>query len=192
MSEEAIGSETSSNEAPALSFPQTIRLSCESHAYNSSSESYAGFLIYGWKDSHGRVLSDWWLNGKHCKNAYLVVQSSESAEVNDCLRAEAPGGLQGAVYWSVFGKHSDMRRAVGEGFLYASKEVCDWSSSIFSTTDFISDNDGNASDMAMKCVQRILDDWRNTSQVGKIYSVKDLLAADSSTAAVEKHAMVHD
>ena len=58
---------------PDVTF-KTIRLSCESNCYSPKERDYAGFILYAWIDEDGRVLDDWWLNGKHCKSAYMVIQ----------------------------------------------------------------------------------------------------------------------
>ena len=86
--------------------------------------------------------------------------------------------VHGAVYWNVFGEGADVTRAVGEGFAYVNGE-CKWNSYTFNAnSDAYHDGKRGISDLAKKCVSRIINDWRQTSQVGKTYSVKDLLHSD--------------
>ena len=162
---------------PDLSF-STIRLSCESDPYTRGERNYAGFILYGWEDEEGRMLTDWRLNGKHCRSAYLVVQSTDSPGVTKYREAEAPGVVHGAVYWNVFGTGSEVNKAVGEGFALMSHEYR-WNSQTFNARpDCYHDTRREISGLAKKCVRNILDDWRKNSEVGKTYRVKDLLAKD--------------
>ena len=159
---------------PVLSF-QTIRLSCESHPY-SSGRNYAGFILYGLRESDGEVLEEWWLNGKHCKNAYLVIQDTGSEEVKRCIAAGAPGMVHGAVYWNVFGEGADVEKAVGEGFSLLNGTY-KWNSYTFNDnrSDTYHDGQNVISSMMEECVRKILDDWRCNSSLGKTYRVKELL-----------------
>ena len=158
---------------PDLLF-KTIRLSCESHPYSSSEKKYAGFVLYGWRDENDHVLDDWRLNGKHCKSAYFVIQGTDSPSVKQYI-GRAPGQVHGAVYWSVFGKDSKVNMAVGEGFAYINGE-CKWNSLTFNANiDTYHDGKRGISDLAKTCVGAIIRDWKQTSQIGKTYSVKELL-----------------
>ena len=162
---------------PDLRF-ETIRLSCESHPCTGREKNYGGFILYGWQNEQGDVLDDWRLNNKHCKSAYLVVQWTASPDVQRCKRQGAPGQVHGAIYWNVFGIGSDVYRAVGEGFALMNG-VYKWNSITFNKNkDAYHDNQRVISPLAKKCVQNILDDWQSTSQLGKTYYVKDLLAED--------------
>ena len=102
---------------PDLKF-STIRLSCDSYPYNSEENEYGGFILYGWNDGEGGVKDDWYLNGKHCKSAYLIIQGIHSPGVQRCKNSDPspPGKVHGAVYWNVFGMGEDPSKAVGEGF----------------------------------------------------------------------------
>ncbi len=158
---------------PDLKF-KTIRLSCESHLYSSSEENYAGFILYAWTDEEGVVRDDWVLNGKHCKSAYLVVQSTDSDGVNRYTR-KAPGQVHGAVYWNVFGEGAVVRRAVGEGFSLQNGKY-GWNSVTFNANaDAYHDGRRQISILAKKCVKTIMDDWKRNSRIGKTYYVKHLL-----------------
>ena len=157
---------------PVLSF-QTIRLSCESHPY-SSGRSYAGFILYGLQ-SDGEVLEEWWLNGKHCKNAYLVIQDTDSEAVKRYMAAGAPGMVHGAVYWNVFGEGADVTKAIGEGFSLLNGAY-KWNSYTFNAnSDTYHDGQRVISSQMKECVGKILDDWRCNSSLGKTYRVKELL-----------------
>ena len=161
---------------PDLSFSK-IRLSCESDPYTSG-KNYAGFILYGWKDKKGRMLTDWRLNGKHCKSGYLVIQSTDSPRVKKHQRAGAPGVVHGAVYWNVFGSGSKVKQAVGEGFSLLDGRY-EWNSYTFNTgSNGYHDYMPDISSLAEKCVRNILDDWKETSEVGKTYTVQELLAED--------------
>ena len=153
---------------------KTIRLSCESHAYSSGAKNYAGFILYGWTDAYGKVQEDWTLNGKHCKDAYLVVQDSDSYDVKRYM-GEAPGVVHGAVYWNVFGKGAEANRAVGEGFSWQNG-VYGWNSGVFNAnSDAYHDGRREISLLAKKCVKKIMADWMQHSTRGKTYFVKELL-----------------
>ena len=154
----------------------TIRLSCESHAYNKKEENYAGFILYGWRQNgNGKVLQDWWLNGKHCRNAYLVIQGTDSAGVKEMRRKGAPGQVHGAVYWNVFGEGADPGHAVGEGFALVGKDQ-KWNSWTFNgQSDAYHDGKKKISVAAQECVVKIMKDWKKTSKVGKTYTVEQLL-----------------
>ena len=160
---------------PNLEF-SSIRLSCESHIYNKKEKNYAGFILYGWqRDGEGEVLTDWRLNGKHCKSAYLVIQGTDSDGVQRMIREGAPGQVHGAVYWNVFGKDANPCFAVGEGFSLIGKHP-KWNSMTFNgNSDAYHDGKREISVAAQECVTKIMKDWKKTSQVGKNYSVESLL-----------------
>ena len=40
-----------------------------------------GFILYAWIDEEGRVHDRWMLKGKHCKNAYMVIQGTSSGDM---------------------------------------------------------------------------------------------------------------
>ena len=158
-------------DSPDLTF-KTIRLSCESHPYRPG-RNYGGFILYG-LESDGTVLQDWWLNGKHCKSAYLVIQDTGSEEVKRYI-GKAPGQVHGAVYWNVFGKGADVEKAIGEGFSLKDNGY-EWNSKTFNAkSDLYHDGKRNISNVMKMCVQQIWEDWRRKSAVGMTYSVKELL-----------------
>lgn len=166
---------SSRSKDPDLSF-KTIRLSCGSHPYSSSEKNYAGFILYGLQ-VEGKMLQDWQLNGRHCKSAYLVVQGTDSDEVKK-YKKEAPGQVHGAVYWNIFGKGTDVSKAIGEGFALQDGKY-KWNSITFNAnSDSYHDGKREISRVAKKCVRKILDDWQHNSSLGKTYSVKELLSQD--------------
>ena len=152
----------------------SIRLSCESHPYVAG-DPYAGFILYAYRKSGGDAITDWRLNGKHCKSAYLVIQNTTSADVKRYI-GSAPGMIHGAVYWNVFGKGESPYLAVGEGFAFR-KGNEEWNSGVFNANegDGYHDNDRHISAAAVKCVTNIIWDWQKNSVLGKTYRVKDLL-----------------
>lgn len=159
---------------PDITF-KTIRLSCESHVFRAKESRYAGFILYAWTDDEGGVRDEWWLNGKHCKSAYLVIQDTESPDVKRYV-GRAPGQVHGAVYWNVFGEGADVKRAVGEGFAFVDGK-CKWNSYTFNANDdAYHDGKRGISDLAKKCLNKIINDWRQTSHIGKTYNVEDLLS----------------
>ena len=124
-------------------------------------------------ESDGRVLQEWWLNGKHCKSAYLVIQDTDSEEVVKYMN-KAPGQVHGAVYWNVFGEGADVTKAVGEGFSLLN-ETYRWNSFTFNAGSGIyHDGQRKISSVAEVCVQKILDNWISNSSLGKTYVVKEL------------------
>ena len=157
---------------PDLSF-KTIRLSCESDPYMPG-KNYAGFILYGLKRD-GVVLQDWWLNGKHCKSAYLIIQQTDP----DMLKKydDAKGVVHGAIYKNVFGKEAKETDAIGEGFSLLDGTF-KWNSATFNkaadSTDPYHDGQRGISSVMKKCLQKILDDWREESPLGKTYHVKEL------------------
>ena len=173
---ETITIESDKSDYRDLSFG-TIRLSCESDPCTSSAKNYAGFILYGCRDNEkGEMKDDWYLNGKHCKSAYLVVQDTDSPGVQACMKAGAPGMVHGAVYWNVFGRGRDVKKAVGEGFSLMNGTY-KWNSYTFNAnSDAYHDKRKEISGLAKRCVRNILDDWQRTSALGKTYIVKDLLA----------------
>lgn len=161
---------------PDLQF-HTIRLSCESHPYSSEEKEYGGFILYGWDDGEGSVKDDWYLNGKHCKGAYLVIQGSNSPGIQRCkiFNPPPPGMIHGAVYWNVFGIGEDPCNAVGEGFSLRYGRY-HWNSVTFNAnSDAYHDAKKQMAKLTAKCVRKILDDWKQHSVVGKTYRVKELL-----------------
>ena len=163
---------------PDLKF-HTIRLSCESHPYNSKEDEYGGFILYGWDDGDGGVKDDWYLNGKHCKGAYLVIQGIHSPGVQRCKNSDPspPGKVHGAVYWNVFGMGEDPCKAVGEGFSLRFGSYF-WNSRTFNAnSDVYHDGKKQMAVLTAECVKRILDDWKQHSACGKTYRVKELLSA---------------
>ena len=86
--------------------------------------------------------------------------------------------IYGAVYWNVFGEGADVKKTVGEGFSFVDGE-CKWNSYTFNAnSDAYHDGKRGISDLAKICVSKIINEWRETSQIGKTYSVKDLLSSD--------------
>ena len=163
------------SEFPDLSF-QTIRLSCASDPYRPGKDNYAGFILFGLK-SDRIVTQDWWLNGKHCKSAYLVIQDTDSEGVKRYI-GKAPGQVHGAVYWNVFGEGADVTKAIGEGFAWRNGELR-LNSATFNirkdSNGAYHDGEKVISKEMEKCVGKILVDWRDHSSLGKTYKVKDLL-----------------
>lgn len=171
---ETITVTSSRSKDPDISF-STIRLSCESHLYESG-KNFAGFILYG-LEVEGKVLQDWRLNGKHCKSAYFVVQSTDSDEVKRFI-GRAPGQVHGAVYWNVFGEGAVVSNAIGEGFALKGRKY-KWNSVTFNAnSDSYHDGRRVISRLAKKCVRKILDDWQLNSSLGKTYTVKQLLSQD--------------
>ena len=168
-------SSTQKPKCPDVKF-KTIRLSCSSHTCGQQAmDAYAGFILYAWRDTHGRVLDDWWLNGKHCKSAYMVIQGTShdgKKNVDEDSRCRA-------VYWNVFGKEADVNMAIGEGFVYRNGKL-EWNSFFNKRDD--SDAYCNAvreiSALGKKCVQSILMDWKKgmaSETLGTNFSVQQLL-----------------
>ena len=92
--------------------------------------------------------------------------------------SEAPGAVHGAVYWSVFGRGADPKRAVGEGFSWQNGSY-GWNSGVFNANDdAYHDGRREISHLARACVEKIMEDWMRNSSIGKTYSVKDLLWND--------------
>ena len=163
---------------PDLEF-DTIRLSCDSDTYDSSSKRYAGFILYGWKDDVGYVRDKWELGGKRCKSAYMVIQDSSSAGVKRYI-GQTPGQVHGAVYWNVFGKGADPYSAIGEGFSVEVGSIwgytLKYTSGVFTGhTDVYRDSERDMAGLTQKCVEYIVKDWWNNSSTGKTYQVKDLV-----------------
>ena len=169
---------------PDLKF-HTIRLSSESHPYNSEENEYGGFILYGWNGGGG-VKDDWYLNGKHYKAAYLVIQGIHSPGVQRCKNSNPspPGKVHGAVYWNVFGMGADPRKAVGEGFSLRSGKYS-WNSWTFNAnSDAYHDGKKQMAVLTAKCVRKILDDWKQNSACGKSYRVNELLSATEDNYGV--------
>ena len=80
---------------PDITF-KSIRLSCASHVFSGEESRYAGFILYAWEDEEGVVKDEWWLNGRHCKSAYFVIQGTDSPDVKR-YTGKAPGQVHGAV-----------------------------------------------------------------------------------------------
>ena len=159
----------------------TIRLSDASHAFSRDENHYAGFILYAWEDKDGVVKDEWWLNRRHCKSAYFVIQGTDSPNVKRYI-GKAPGKVHGAVYWNVFGEDEDVKKAVGEGFAFEYGKY-KWNSTTFNANkDAYHDGIRQISDLAGKCVTGIIKDWKRislrgqTSWMGKTYSVEDLLS----------------
>ena len=156
-----------------LSF-STIRLSCESHRYYSRND-YAGFLLYGWENDNRKVVGDWWLNGKHCRSAYLCVQRTDTSEFHEFRNSNYPYTVHGGVYRSVFGKDSDVAKAVGEGFACMESKY-KWVSGTFNAnSDAYHDGQREISRLGKLCTEKILNKWKNGAPPGTTYWVKDLL-----------------
>ena len=154
---------------------KTIRLSCQSHSYTSG-KNYGGFILYGWQENKNtKVKDDWRLNGIHCLSGYMVIQDTDDARIKQYCSEGAPGIVHGAVYWNVFGYKEDPGKAVGEAFALVNGEYR-WNSRVFNAKrGYYHDGKRNISELAGRCVKKILDDWQCTSQVGKNYAVEELL-----------------
>lgn len=120
---------------------------------------------------------EWWLNGKHCKSGYLVIQSTDSEGFRKCRAARPHGGgiVHGAVYWNVFGQNSDETKAVGEGFSLQDG-IYGWNSFTFNAgSNYYHDGRRQMSSVVKQCVKVVLDDWQHNSLLGKTYHVNELL-----------------
>lgn len=159
----------------------TITLSLASHVYDPKKPNYAGFILYGYYSDTGTVLDDWELNGIHCKSACLVVQNTDSPDVERYAK-RAPGVVHGAIYWNMFGEGADTSRAIGEGFSMM-KGKCGWNSGVFNApsprrpTNPYHNGMREISELGKICVGKILEDWMKLkkSELGKTYSVQELL-----------------
>ena len=164
---------------PDIKF-DTIYFSNASHAFRGKHRSYAGFILYAWEEDKKKVKIEWWLNRRHCKSAYFVIQDTDSRDVKRYRgRDKAPGQVHGAVYWNVFGEGADVNKAVGEGFAYRNGNL-EWNSSVFNKGHMAyHDNMREISDVAKVCVEKIINDWtgRQTSEEVE-YKVKDLFSSD--------------
>lgn len=166
-----------SAEKPDITF-ETIYFSSHSHVFSrEGARRYAGFILYAWTDPHnGDVKDEWELNGIQCKSAYLVIQDTDSHSVKRYVKP-APGRVHGAVYWNVFGEGADVKMAVGEGFSIMNGEL-KWNSITFNANeDTYHDGQKKISNLAEKCVSKIINDWMEMDPiVEKTYSVKELLS----------------
>ena len=169
---------------PDLSF-KTIRLSCETHRYDSNS-NFAGFILYGWDSNppNGPVKTKWELGGKRCQGAYMVIQSTSSKDVKHQIDAGADGKVHGAVYWNVFGEE-DPHRAEGEGFsvdvLKDSKINNPWNSGVFNAhPDKYHVGKREISTLGRVLVNHIIQTWEknSTTAIGRTYSVADILSEE--------------
>ena len=142
-----------------------IHISCESDPYQADHE-YAGFILYAHGDDP--VKTDWCLNGKRCKNGYLVIQESNKPEVQRYV-GQAEGQIHGAVYKNVFGE--DVGKAVGEAFSYDEHGKFQWHSLAFNTPSDDYHGEGNrVSDIIEECLFLVLNEWKKSK--GSLPSVR--------------------
>jgi len=131
----------------------TLHLSCSSDVYQQGHD-YAGFVLY----SHDGM-TDWRLNGIHCKTGYIVVRDTNSCSVaHIILFGNSQGQVHGAVYKSVFGEEvSD--DTIGEGFAVRGGKF-QWNSGVFNARNTVY-HDGRriASDQAKHSVAKVLAQW---------------------------------
>ena len=150
-----------------------IRISGESDAYQDG-HNYAGFILYAHGDP---VKTDWYLNGKHCKTGYLVIQDSSKKEVQRYI-GKAEGMIHGAIYKNVF--KEDVGNAVGEAFAYRGG-VFTWRSSTFNArSDGYHDKHREMAAITECCVGYVLQQWKESR--GRLpscrtYEVKNILKA---------------
>ena len=157
---------------------ETILLSEESHAYEDG-KNYAGFILYGLMSDEG-VKRKWSLNGKDCQSGYLVIQDTGTEEIKRHKREPAPGQVHGAVYWNVFGKGADVKKAIGEGFSWFEGHFIgnsySFNAELETPRPIYHDGQKEISDKMGECLQKILCDWRSSpSCIGKTYNVKKIV-----------------
>jgi hypothetical protein len=149
-----------------------IHLSCASDAYQQGND-YAGFILYS-HDIDGKT--DWYLNGKHCKTGYLVIQNTAKQEVQR-YKGIADGLVHGPVYMNVFGE--DIGNTVGEAFSYID-DTFKWRPHALNTRypSSYHDQDKEMAEVTKKCVSKILEEWKACEgylPTCRNYEVKDLL-----------------
>ena len=147
-----------------------VHLSCASDPYQNGND-YAGFILY----SHDGK-TDWYLNGRHCKTGYLIIQNTSKQEVQR-YRGTGDGVVHGAVYKNVFGE--DIGNTVGEAFAYVDGTF-KWRSHAFNTRYPSSYHDGDKemAEITKKCVSKVLEEWRACEgylPTCRNYEIKDLL-----------------
>ena len=143
---DAIFIESKEPRDPALQL-RVIHFSCASDPFQKG-HNYAGFILY----SHNGE-TDWYLNGRHCKTGYLVIQDTSKHE------GVADGDLHGAVYMNMFGEN--IGDTVGEVFLYVDG-IFKWQSHSFNTqySSSYHNSDKEMAEVTKKCVSRILEEWK--------------------------------
>ena len=138
---DAIFIESKEPRDPALQL-RVIHFSCASDPFQKG-HSYAGFILY----SHNGE-TDWYLNGRHCKTGYLVIQDTSKHEVK---RYE--GVADG----------ENIGDTVGEAFLYVDG-IFKWQSHSFNTqyssSYHNSDKEKEMAEVTKKCVSKILEEWK--------------------------------
>ena len=93
---------------------------------------------------------------------------------NEGSERAAPGQVHGAVYWNVFGERAEVNKVIGEGFAYRNGEF-QWNSFLNRSNDAYHDSVREISILGRICVESILKDWKETSEIGKTFSVARLL-----------------
>ena len=134
----------------------TLHLSCASDVYDGTSKNYAGFVLY----SHNGQTS-WTLNGKKCKSGYIVIQDTDSSNVQRYRAAGSPGVVHGAVYRNVFGEDIG-KSTVGEGFAVMDGEM-KWNSYTFNAPrdSVYHDHCKDISQVARDNIEKVLQEWKD-------------------------------
>ena len=158
---------------PALNLDielKVIHLSCASDAYQKGN-NYAGFILYSHEGK-----TDWYLNERHCKTGYLVIQNTAKQEVQRYVGV-ADGVVHGAVYMNVFGEN--IGNTVGEAFSYLDGTF-KWRSHSFNTRypSSYHNQDKEMAEITKKCISKILEEWKACEgclPICRNYKVKDLI-----------------
>ena len=96
---------------------ETMHVSCKSDTYQEAHNYIARVIIYQY---NGKL--EWrTANNTHCKSGYIVIQDTESENVEK-LKCKEFGQVHGAVYKNAFGE-SKKKSVVGEGFVIQNGEI---------------------------------------------------------------------
>ena len=103
----------------------------------------------------------------------MVIQGTSSGDMKRYAdKPECPGQVHRTIYWNVFGENADVSKVIGEGFVYRSRQFR-WNSFFNKNSDAYHDELREISAVGKKCVQAIIEDWKEKSECGKTYSVEE-------------------
>ncbi|CAB4037898.1 Hypothetical predicted protein [Paramuricea clavata] len=138
---------------------KSMHISCKSDTYQPG-HNYGGIIIYQYDGK-----SEWrTANNTHCKSGYIVIQDSDSENVNQWR--DEPGQVHGAVYRNAFSESVNDAKVVGEGFAVrngkSKVEKFEINSGVFNNPkgSIHHDHRKRMHELSEHCVGKIVEYWK--------------------------------
>ena len=152
---------------------ETIHISCKSDTFEGKNHNYAGVIIYQYNGK-----TDWrTANGTHCKSGYLVIQDTDSEDVQQWT-GKTDGVVHGPVYRNAFGE-VNTSEVIGEGFAIQDG-LFKVNSGVFNNPSGSEyhDESKQMSEISIYCIEKVVESWKKAGPRRlecRNFPVKDLL-----------------